>query len=281
MIPLPALGALLMAAQMHLLWRLQRRTGNAAVVDAGWAFGLGLLALFYAPFAAGLPARRALVAAMASLWAFRLALHLWRDRIRGRPEEGRYRTLRARWGARAERNLWIFFQAQGLLDALLSVAFLRAMSGTGPLGAFDAAGAFLWLAAVAGEGVADAQLARFRARPENRGRTCREGLWRLSRHPNYFFEWLHWLSYVLVSALDPWTLLPAAAMLFLILFVTGIPPTEAQAIESRGDDYRDYQRTTSTFFPWFPRRGRAPERAKREGPGEGGAPRGGSGGTGR
>lgn len=258
MIPLPALGALLMAAQMHLLWRLQRRTGNAAVVDAGWAFGLGLLALFYAPFAAGLPARRALVAAMASLWAFRLALHLWRDRIRGRPEEGRYRTLRARWGARAERNLWIFFQAQGLLDALLSVAFLRAMSGTGPLGAFDAAGAFLWLAAVAGEGVADAQLARFRARPENRGRTCREGLWRLSRHPNYFFEWLVWVAFALAATAAPggaWAWLAAATMLALLLFVTGIPPAEAQALRSRGDDYRAYQREVSAFVPWPPRRG--------------------------
>jgi steroid 5-alpha reductase family enzyme len=121
----------------------------------------------------------------------------------------------------------------------------------------DAAALFIGALAVVGESIADGQLARFRADPANRGRTCREGLWRYSRHPNYFFEWIHWWAYVPLAASSAWwpaTLAGPALMLFFILYVTGIPPTEERALLSRGDDYREYQRTTSAFFPWFPRR---------------------------
>ncbi len=122
--------------------------------------------------------------------------------------------------------------------------------------AWDIAGVLVWLLAVGGERTADAQLERFRADPANRGRTCRVGLWRLSRHPNYFFEWLHWWSYVLIGFAAPlgWlTLLGPAVMLLFLLRITGIPMTELRAIESRGDAYREYQRTTSAFFPWPPK----------------------------
>jgi steroid 5-alpha reductase family enzyme len=107
-----------------------------------------------------------------------------------------------------------------------------------------------------GESAADRQLQRWRAEPENRGRTCRSGMWRLSRHPNYFFEWLHWLSYPLLGlGLHQGELLWLAplGMFLLMRFVTGVPPAEAQALRSRGDDYRAYQRETSAFFP-LPRR---------------------------
>jgi len=108
------------------------------------------------------------------------------------------------------------------------------------------AGAFL------GESAADRQLQRWRAEPTNRGRTCRIGLWRFSRHPNYLFEWLHWFTYPLLGLGLPqggllW--LAPAGMFLLIRFVSGVPPTEAQALRSRGDDYRDYQRSTHPFLP--------------------------------
>ena len=105
--------------------------------------------------------------------------------------------------------------------------------------------------------LADRRLAHFRGRPGNRGKTCREGWWHYSRHPNYFFEWLHWWSYMALAAGAPYgwvALLAPTAMFYLLFRVTGIPPTEAQALASRGDDYREYQRTTSVFFPWFPKR---------------------------
>jgi steroid 5-alpha reductase family enzyme len=113
----------------------------------------------------------------------------------------------------------------------------------------------IWMGSVAGEAAADRQLARFRADPANRGRTCREGLWRYSRHPNYFFEWLHWFAYVALAAGSPWFWLAWTGPVVMYVFlrwISGIPYTEAQALRTRGEDYRDYQRRTPMLFPWFP-----------------------------
>jgi steroid 5-alpha reductase family enzyme len=121
---------------------------------------------------------------------------------------------------------------------------------------WELAGGLLWLAAVGGEWVADRQLVRFRADPVNRGRTCRDGLWRYSRHPNYFFEALHWWAYVLMGVGVPFgwvTLLGPLLMTVALLKISGFPLAEAQALASRGEDYRNYQRTTSAFIPWFPK----------------------------
>jgi steroid 5-alpha reductase family enzyme len=108
------------------------------------------------------------------------------------------------------------------------------------------------MVALTGESIADRQLARFRASPSNRGKVCREGLWRYSRHPNYFFEWFHWWAYAWLAVGSPLWWLPILGVVVMYLFltrVTGVPPTEAQAIRSRGDAYREYQRTTNAFFP--------------------------------
>ena len=112
------------------------------------------------------------------------------------------------------------------------------------------------MVAVAGEALADRQLAAFQADPGSRGGTCRAGLWPYSRHPNYFFEWLTWVAYAAFALPSPWGWTFVCApllMLFLRFRVTGIPMAEEQALRSRGDDYREYQRTTSAFFPWFPK----------------------------
>ncbi len=249
------------AALMLVLWLIQRATRDAGVVDVGWAAGLGILAVFFALRSEAPDGRRLLVGGMAGIWALRLALHLLRDRVLGKPEDGRYQTLRASWGEKAQLFFFVFFQAQALLDAILAVPFWIALASPAAFGqATDAIGLAVWLTAVGGESLADRQLARFRARPESKGKTCREGLWRYSRHPNYFFEWLHWWAYPIVAWGAPWwafTLTAPALMLFFLLRVTGIPATEAQAVKSRGDDYRDYQRTTSAFVPWFPKKGAA------------------------
>ncbi len=254
---LPVQGGLLVGAMMAALWLVQRARRDAGVVDVGWAAGLGLLAVFYAWAAPGYLPRRALVGAMAGLWSFRLAGYLLRNRVIGKHEDERYQTLRASWGERAQPYFFIFFEAQAVLDVVLSLSFLIVALNPAPaLGCWDIAGAGLWLVAVAGESAADAQLARHRRDPANRGKTCRAGLWRYSRHPNYFFEWLHWGSYALMGVGAPhgWLALPAPFIMLYFLFkVTGIPATEAQAVRSRGDDYRDYQRTTSVFIPWFPK----------------------------
>jgi len=245
------------AALMAVLWGIQQRTRDAGVVDVGWAAGLGILAAFHSVLSEANAGRRLLVGGLAGVWALRLALHLLFDRVLGKPEDGRYQTIRANRGANPWLFFLVFFQAQALLDAVLAVPFQVALESARPFPSLlDGLGVSVWLVAVLGESLADRQLARFRARPESRGKTCREGLWRYSRHPNYFFEWLHWLTYPILAWGAPWwalTLISPALMLFFLLRVTGIPATEAQALKSRGDDYREYQRTTSAFVPWLPR----------------------------
>lgn len=238
-----------------LLWCVQWIRKEADIVDAGWAYGIGIVALYYASVVDGFPPRKWLVGTLAALWAFRLGSYLLLNRVLRSGEDGRYKSLRDKWGANAQRNFFIFFQAQGLLVVILTLPFLAIMSNPVPMFTLgEVVGAMIWTFAVGGEAVADAQLAAFRARPENRGRTCQEGLWRFSRHPNYFFEWLHWISYIFFAYGTGygWLAVMSAALIFyLILFVTGIPPTEARALESRGEQYREYQRTTSAFLPWF------------------------------
>jgi steroid 5-alpha reductase family enzyme len=236
-------------------WRWQRRHGKAGVVDVIWSAGIGVGAVFLAAVGDGARAPRLLLAVLGGAWSARLAAHLW-TRLRREGEDGRYRHLRSLWHDSAWR--WLaFFQFQALLVPVFALPF--AAVAVNPLSSprWLAAATALWVLGAGGETLADAQLARFRADPANRGRTCREGLWRYSRHPNYFFEWLHWFAYVALAAGSPlWALawLGPLLMWVFLRFMSGVPWTEAQALRSRGEDYRDYQRRTPMLFPWFPRR---------------------------
>jgi steroid 5-alpha reductase family enzyme len=252
-----AAGWVVAAALMLALWWWHLRIRNAGVVDFGWTASLAMLAALYAAAAPGDLRRRWLIAGMTIVWASRLAFHLLRDRILGQPEDPRYADLRARGSVAAALRFLPFFQIQAALAVLFSIAVLIPAFNPAPrLQAIEAAAVALWALAFAGEALADRQLARFKRRPDSRGRTCREGLWRYSRHPNYFFEWLAWVAFALFALGSPGgvaVLICPALMLYFLLRVTGIPATEAQALRSRGDDYRRYQRTTSAFVPWPPR----------------------------
>ena len=254
-------GALGVALMMLALWLIQLRTRNAAIVDAGWAGGLAGLAVFYAAASDGDPIRRALVAAMGGLWGLRLALYLLFTRVVGRPEEGRYQHLRQIWAKNLNLKFLTFFQLQALLDVLLSVPFLLpAMNARAGLSVVEQAAVALFVGALVGELAADAQLTRFKAEPASHGRVCDVGLWRYSRHPNYFFEWLIWVAFALFALSSPngWlAVLGPALILYFLLRVTGIPATEAQALRSKGEAYRRYQETTSAFVPWPRRRDRS------------------------
>ncbi len=244
-----AAGLLLQLA----LWSVQLRTRNAATADVGWTLLVAGGGVGAAVAGGGDPARRLVVAGLAVVWGLRLAAHLVRDRVFARgPEDGRYRRLREGWGGAAARRFLALYLAQVPVAGLFVVPLAAAMRGGAP-DVWTAAGVAVWLVAGAGEWIADRQLARFRADPGNRGAVCRAGLWRVSRHPNYFFEWLHWWAYVLIGHAHPLTLLGPAAMLLFLFRITGIPYTERQALRSRGDAYQAYQRATSVFIPWPPR----------------------------
>jgi len=254
---LAALAWLLGTALMLVLWTWYRRRRNAGIVDVGWSLSLPLITVLYASLGPGDARRRWVIAGMFTVAGARLAIYLVRDRIVGRQEDPRYAELRAKRSPVVAFDFFWFFQAQAVLAVVLSVPALVAVFNDDPrLAPLELAAIVLWAAALCGEALADRQLERFKARPSSRGRTCREGLWRYSRHPNYFFEWLTWVAYALFALASPWgaaALTSPAVMLYLLFNVTGIPATEAQAIRSKGDDYRRYQASTSAFVPWFPR----------------------------
>ncbi|MGH8231785.1 MAG: DUF1295 domain-containing protein, partial [Steroidobacteraceae bacterium] len=193
------------------------------------------------------------------LWSVRLGIYLYR-RVRAHHphEDRRYARLRQQWGAKVNRRMFEFFQLQALLLALLSLPWLLACVNRYPsLQPVELAGGVLWLLALAGESLDDGQLQRFKADPAQRCGVCQRGLWRYSRHPNYFFEWLVWVAFWVFALGSPWgwvSLYCPALMLYFLLRVTGIPLTEELSLQSKGAAFADYQRRTSAFIPWFPRR---------------------------
>ena len=239
------------------LWFWQRRSKRADWVDFAWSALIGLQALIYAVFADGSAEKRVLAALVAGTWSFRLAQHLF-VRLAGHDgEDGRYQTMREHWGEKADFGFFWFFLVQALVAWLFALpAWVVASDPSPALDAWVLIGVGFWLVSLAGESVADRQLAAFKADPGNRGKVCDVGLWRYSRHPNYFFEWLHWFSYPLIAMGAPsqWVAWLGPVIMLLFLYrVSGIPYTEKQSLKSRGDAYREYQRTTSPFIPWPPK----------------------------
>jgi steroid 5-alpha reductase family enzyme len=236
-------------------WAWQLRTENAGMVDPIWAYSLGLVAVLYAVLGTGDPVSRALCALGGLAWGVRRGTHLWKRNF-GKPEDARYRRFREEWRDKAASKMFWFFQLQAVISMLLSIAFLVpsyriTRSATG----WIVLAVVLWIASVVGEGIADRHLQRFKADPANHDAVCRVGLWRYSRHPNYFFECVHWFAYIALSIGTPWgwfTLLPPLLMAFLLLKLSGIPPLE-ESMAKRRPGYADYMRTTSALIPWPPR----------------------------
>src|SRR3569832_370962 len=253
--------ALALSAQMAGAWIVQQRTGNSGWVDTIWTFSVGLVGAACArwPLENGAPyARHWLGAALVAAWSFRLGL-LIAVRTSGISDDPRYAAFAKEWGLAAPRRMFIFLQNQGLGSIpLVFATFVAAHFPQPGLRLRDYLGATILLLGIVGEALADSQLKQFREGPGHGGEVCDAGLWRWSRHPNYFFEWLGWLAYPVI-AISPhyvwgWaSLLAPAFMYWILVYVTGIPPLEAQMLRSRGERYRDYQARTSIFFP-LPRR---------------------------
>jgi steroid 5-alpha reductase family enzyme len=246
-----------MAVVMVGLWVLQLRVRNASIADVGWCMGLIAVVLWYAAQPVGETERKILVAALAVLYAGRLGLYILFNRVIGRREDARYRRLRKQWGDSEQLKMFGYFQLQAVAVVAFSLPFLVLIQNTWPsFTLIEFIGLLIWVVAVSGEAMADQQLKQFRSKSWNGNRVCRDGLWRYSRHPNYFFEWLHWWAYVVMAIGTPgwlFTWIGPVGMGWALMKVTGIPWAEAQALATRGEEYRLYQRTTSAFFPWIPR----------------------------
>ncbi len=248
-------GLLLLSLVFIGGWRVQLRTQNAGMIDPVWSYSLGFLAVLYAVLGTGNELARLLVGVLGGVWGLRLGTHLWL-RNRNKLEDGRYRRFRVEWGEKAAANMFWFFQLQVVLAVLLSCGFLVvAYREDAPAAPQIVVALLLWVISVAGEALSDLQLERFKSDAANRGRVCRRGLWRYSRHPNYFFECLHWFVYPVLAIGSPWiwlAIVPVGVMAFLLLKVSGIPLTEQQSALTR-PEYAEYIRTTSAFIPWPPK----------------------------
>lgn len=250
-----AAGALAIA--FALLWWRQTRTQNATSVDAAWTIAIGCMALAAVGWREGAAVQRIVAGSLALTWSGRLGWHLLVHRVFGHGgEDGRYRAMREHWGPAANGRFFWFYQAQAGAAFVFALPFWCLAGHPEPtLATVQWVGLALLLVAQLGEHRADRQLQRHRADPTQHGRTCRAGLWRYSRHPNYFFEWASWCGIAAVAAPAAGWLaaIQPVVMLLLVRFLSGVPFTELQAVKSRGDDYRSYQRTTNAFFPWWPR----------------------------
>jgi steroid 5-alpha reductase family enzyme len=254
------MGAAL-SAVMAVAWQVQLTTGNTGWIDVFWTFGLGAITII----ASLVPlsdepwphSRQIMVAILVAAWSLRLGWHiLMRTRTVG--DDPRYRQLIAQWGTDATRQMFWQLQKQAAVSLVLAISIVLAAQNPHPgLRAQDILALATLIAAIVGEAVSDHQLRRFKADPAHRNSVCDIGLWRWSRHPNYFFEWLCWLAYPLI-AIDlaggnpyGWlSLLAPACMYWVLVYVSGIPPLEKHMLRSRGEMFREYQKRTRAFFPF-------------------------------
>ena len=251
-----------LSAIMAAAWFIQQRSGNSGWVDTIWTFGVGLTGAVGALVLIGgsWQARQLLVASLAAIWALRLGVHI-ASRSAKIANDPRYAEKIEAWGADAPRQMFWFLQIQALVAIPLVMSMFAAAHRPGDgLNLWDAAAILVMAIAICGEGLADWQLNRFKSNPANKGGINDVGLWKWSRHPNYFFEAFGWLAYPII-AIDltgqyPWGFLALAGpavMCWLLVYVSGIPPLEEHMLRSRGEAFRAYQRRTNAFFPWPPR----------------------------
>jgi steroid 5-alpha reductase family enzyme len=254
---------------MLTAWLLSLRLRDAGVIDGFWGSGFVLLTWIYWALAGGTAERKLLLAVLVTVWGCRLSLHIIR-RNHGKPEDYRYGEMREKHGERFPIvSLFTVFLLQAGLLWVLSAPLLQGQWAPAPLGLLDLAGIALFAVGLFFESVGDRQLARFRAEPGNRGKVLRTGLWRYTRHPNYFGDAVVWWGFFLIALATPgsaWTVFSPILMTFFLLKVSGVVLLEKKLVRTR-PEYADYVARTSAFVPWFPRKG--PSTAMGAGTGKG------------
>jgi len=243
---------------MAIAWALAVSTGKSGWIDSIWPLSVGgigvVAALSPLPYD-GPSTRQWIVAGLAAFWSLRLGSHILRRTLNG-GDDPRYADLKKQWGEKSRSKLFWFVQIQAVVAVPLVVSI--AVAGHNPaadLGIGDWLGIAILLIAICGESIADSQLKTFAADPANKTKVCNVGLWSLSRHPNFFFEWLGWIAYPCIaigfdaSYWQGWIALAGPAVMYwLLVHVSGIPPLEAHMLRSRGDAFKSYQLSVNAFW---------------------------------
>lgn len=249
-------GWLIAASIMLILWLSYLYNKEPAVVDIGWSASIGCATwwMFHHVPAGGL--RQWVLIFCVTFWCVRLVTLLVMRMRKGQKDQ-RYVELSSHWKSGLNWKYLIFFQAQAISVAVLVTPIALSFLASEPTWTYwDTIGTLLYIIGMSGELVADQQMVRFRCDPNNCKKVCNVGLWRYSRYPNYFFESVIWISYAVIAMNHPLGLIgwvSPAVIIISILKITGIPPTEQRLLASKGDAYREYQRTTSVFIPMPPR----------------------------
>ena len=251
-----ALSAAAVAVLMLIVWGFSIRLRDVSIVDPVWGPAFALVALVAALAGHGDPARRLLLFALTAAWGLRLGWHLTRRKLGEREEDRRYAVMRERKGdAFTLWSLWAIFGTQGLLVLIVSLPIQVAADRPAALGVSAIPGVIVFLIGLAFEAIGDGQLSRFKADPGNKGKVMDHGLWRYTRHPNYFGDACVWWGLWLIALPAGgvwWTLVGPAVMTFLLVRVSGKAMLERD-IGKRRPEYADYIKRTSGFFPLPPR----------------------------
>lgn len=246
--------AVFLAAAMTTAWQVVLRSGNSGYADVFWSYSIGISGVL----AALLPIdgsqtglRHWVVAGLVAIWSLRLGTHILQRTLKG-ADDPRYAQLRKEWGDSYRTQLFLFLQIQALAGLVLALSAMAAAHNPLPFGLVDILAILVAVAAIAIEGVSDAQLKRFKADPTNHGKVCDTGLWSLSRHPNYVGEVLYWVAFPLLALgwlYGLFALLAPVMMYWLLVHVSGIPPLEAHMLRSRPEAFAAYQKRVRAFWP--------------------------------
>ncbi len=252
------IAALVILGFMTTIWLISLALRNSSIVDIFWGTGFVLSNwIYFALTPDGLPARKWLISILVTIWGLRLSLYiLWRNW--GKGEDFRYQKWRREAGPKWWwQSFFKVFVLQGLLMWIISAPLLAAHISATParLTILDWLAIPVWAFGFFFEAVGDWQLARFKADPANKGQVLRTGVWRYTRHPNYFGDAAQWWAYYLVAAASGgfWTVFSPILMTLLLLRVSGVALLEKTLTQTK-PQYADYVASTSAFVPWFPRK---------------------------
>lgn len=246
-------GLLFCSLLMTVVYFISTRLNFYSLVDAAWAYGIGLITTGAFLFTPVITTKKIIVLSMALAWSLRLGTYLSFRLIQYYPiEDRRYQNLKKIW---SKLYLFLFFQFQGISQIIFCIPFFLVLVDSDDKISYSfLIGLTIFVIGLIGETIADRQLQLFKMQKENINKVFESGLWKYSRHPNYFFEWLAWCGVAMVAIESPYGyvgLISPISMFLTLNYFTGIPAVEAQSILTKYSVYKNYQNKTNSFFPGF------------------------------